>query len=178
MTALTRTEAQGRAALLDVDDVTHVINYQTPDDPMTYVHRIGRTGRAGKKGVSVLMVPHSRRRKAERLLAEAGVEASGRPRLGGIGEWVTREIEEMTGIETRSTILGHIQRGGAPTATDRVLSTRFGMGAVDLVAQRRWGQMVAANGTEIISIPMSAALKGLKKVPVSRYDEAKILFGR
>ena len=111
-------------------------------------------------------------------LAEAGVEASGRPRLGGIGEWVTREIEEMTGIETRSTILGHIQRGGAPTATDRVLSTRFGMGAVDLVAQRRWGQMVAANGTEIISIPMSAALKGLKKVPVSRYDEAKILFGR
>ncbi|NEK47388.1 hypothetical protein GR250_39685, partial [Rhizobium leguminosarum] len=55
---------------------------------------------------------------------------------------------------------------------------RFGMGAVDLVAQRRWGQMVAANGTEIISIPMSAALKGLKKVPVSRYDEAKILFGR
>ena len=91
---------------------------------------------------------------------------------------MTREIEEMTGIETRSTILGHIQRGGAPTATDRVLSTRFGMGAVDLVAQRRWGQMVAANGTEIISIPMSAALKGLKKVPVSRYDEAKILFGR
>ena len=59
-----------------------------------------------------------------------------------------------------------------------MLSTRFGMGAVDLVAQRRWGQMVAANGTEIISIPMSAALKGLKKVPVSRYDEAKILFGR
>ena len=111
-------------------------------------------------------------------LAEAGVEASGRPRLGGIGEWVTREIEEMTGIETRSTILGHIQRGGAPTATDRVLSTRFGMGAVDLVAQRRWGQRVAANGTEIISIPMSAALKGLKQVPVSRYDEAKILFGR
>ena len=56
--------------------------------------------------------------------------------------------------------------------------TAFAGQAVDLVAQRRWGQMVAANGTEIISIPMSAALKGLKKVPVSRYDEAKILFGR
>ena len=111
-------------------------------------------------------------------LADAGVEASGRPRLGGIGEWVTREIESMTGIETRNTVLGHIQRGGAPTATDRVLSTRFGMGAVDLAAQRRWGQMVAANGTEIISIPMSAALKGLKSVPRSRYDEAAVLFGR
>ena len=111
-------------------------------------------------------------------LSEAGVEDSGRPRLGGIGEWVTREIEAMTGVETRNTVLGHIQRGGAPTATDRVLSTRFGMGAVDLAAQRRWGQMVAANGTDIISIPMSAALKGLKEVPVARYDEAKVLFGR
>lgn len=111
-------------------------------------------------------------------LSEAGVEDSGRPRLGGIGEWVTREIEAMTGVETRNTVLGHIQRGGAPTATDRVLSTRFGMGAVDLTAQKRWGQMVAANGTDIISIPMSAALKGLKEVPVARYDEAKVLFGR
>ena len=111
-------------------------------------------------------------------LSDAGVEASGRPRLGGIGEWVTREIETMTGIETRNTVLGHIQRGGAPTATDRVLSTRFGMGAVDLVAERRWGQMVAANGTEIISIPMRAALRGLKSVPQARYDEAKVLFGR
>lgn len=59
-----------------------------------------------------------------------------------------------------------------------MLSTRFGMGAVDLAAQRRWGQMVAVRGTDIITIPMSAALKGLKSVPTARYDEAKVLFGR
>ncbi|MDO5634497.1 MAG: ATP-dependent 6-phosphofructokinase [Micrococcus sp.] len=111
-------------------------------------------------------------------LSESGVEASGRPRLGGIGEWVTHRIEENTGIETRNTVLGHIQRGGNPTATDRVLSTRFGMQAMHLVAERRWGQMVAANGTDIITVPMSAALSGLKQVPKSRYDEAKVLFGR
>ena len=94
-------------------------------------------------------------------LSDAGVEASGRPRLGGIGEWVTREIETMTGIETRNTVLGHIQRGGAPTATDRVLSTRFGMGAVDLVAERRWGQMVAANGTDTSRMSGCARLRNV-----------------
>ena len=72
----------------------------------------------------------------------------------------------------------HIQRGGDPSATDRVLSTRFGMQVMKLVAERRWGQMVAANGTEIISVPMSAALSGLKKVPLARYEEARVLFGR
>ena len=111
-------------------------------------------------------------------LAAAGNAKDGRPRLGGIGDWVAREIEDMTGVESRATVLGHIQRGGDPTATDRVLSTRFGMQVMKLVAERRWGQMVAANGTEIISVPMSAALSGLKEVPLERYEEAKVLFGR
>ncbi|GAA1130666.1 6-phosphofructokinase [Citricoccus alkalitolerans] len=111
-------------------------------------------------------------------LAEAGADASGRARLGGIGEWVTQQIEEMSGIETRSTVLGHIQRGGAPTGFDRVLATRFGMGAIDLVAQGRFGQMVALDGTEIVQVSLGAALDGLKEVPQHRYDEAKVLFGR
>ncbi len=111
-------------------------------------------------------------------LFEAGADASGRPRLGGIGEWVTRQIEENTGIETRNTVLGHIQRGGAPTGFDRVLATRFGMGAIDLVAQRRFGQMIALHGTEIVQVDLAAALDGLKAVPDHRYDEAKVLFGR
>lgn len=111
-------------------------------------------------------------------LAEGGADASGRPRLGGIGEWVTRQIEETTGIETRNTVLGHIQRGGAPTGYDRVLATRFGMGAIDLVAQGLFGQMVALDGTEIVRVDLAAALDGLKAVPAHRYDEAKVLFGR
>ena len=111
-------------------------------------------------------------------LADAGVEESGRPRLGGIGEWVTQQIEEMTGIETRNTVLGHIQRGGAPTGFDRVLATRFGMGAIDLVHQSKWGQMVALDGTEIVQVDLAQALDGLKEVPQHRYDEARVLFGR
>ena len=63
-------------------------------------------------------------------MANKGTEKDGRPRLGGIGEYITHEIEKMTGVETRNTILGHIQRGGAPTGYDRVLATRLGMGAV------------------------------------------------
>ncbi|WBL20541.1 6-phosphofructokinase [Citricoccus sp. NR2] len=111
-------------------------------------------------------------------LAEAGVEASGRPRLGGIGEWVTRTIEDMTGVESRSTVLGHIQRGGAPTGFDRVLSTRFGMGAVDLIHAGRYGRMVSLKGTEIVQVDLAEALDGLKEVPAHRYEEAKVLFGR
>jgi ATP-dependent phosphofructokinase / diphosphate-dependent phosphofructokinase len=111
-------------------------------------------------------------------LSEVGVDSSGRPRLGGIGEWVTRQIEDTTGIETRNTVLGHIQRGGAPTGYDRVLATRFGMGAIDLVADGEFGQMVALDGTEIVRVDLAAALDGLKEVPQHRYDEAKVLFGR
>ena len=84
----------------------------------------------------------------------------------------------MTGIEARNTILGHIQRGGAPTGFDRVLATRFGLAAVDLVTDRGWGQMVAIRGTDMVRVPFEDALDGLKTVPQHRWDEARVLFGR
>ena len=114
----------------------------------------------------------------DQVVAEKGAEASGRPRLGGVGEYVTEEIERMTGIETRNTTLGHIQRGGAPTGFDRVLATRFGLAAVDLVSDKGWGQMVAIRGTDMIRVPFDEALSGLKTVPQHRWDEARVLFGR
>lgn len=114
----------------------------------------------------------------DQVMHDKGLEADGRPRLGGIGEYVTEEIERLTGIETRNTILGHIQRGGAPTSFDRVLATRFGMGVVDLVRDGAWGQMVALRGTDVERVDFSEALDSLKTVPEARYDEAKILFGR
>lgn len=114
----------------------------------------------------------------DEVMHDKGVEADGRPRLGGIGEYVTHEIERLTGIETRNTILGHIQRGGAPTSFDRVLATRFGMGAVDLVRSSSWGKMVALRGTVVEHVDFAEALDGLKTVPESRYQEARILFGR
>ena len=109
--------------------------------------------------------------------SERGLDAFGRPRLGGIGEILAPLIEERTGIETRATTLGHIQRGGTPTAYDRVLATRFGMAAVDMVLEERWGNMVALRGTDMVEVPFSDALGKLKTVPQERYDEARVLFG-
>lgn len=106
-----------------------------------------------------------------------GLDRHGRPRLGGIGERLAPLIEDLTGIETRATTLGHIQRGGTPTAFDRVLATRFGMGAADMVAEADWGRMVSLRGTEIVRVPLEEALSALKTVPQDRYDQAALLFG-
>jgi 6-phosphofructokinase 1 len=108
---------------------------------------------------------------------ERGLDAFGRPRLGGIGEKLAPIIEEVTGIETRATTLGHIQRGGTPTSYDRVLATRLGMAVLDLALDKQWGKMVALRGTDIIAVGFEAALGKLKTVPQDRYDEARILFG-
>ena len=109
--------------------------------------------------------------------SERGLDAFGRPRLGGIGELIAPEIEARVGIETRATTLGHIQRGGTPTAYDRVLATRYGMAAVDSVIHARWGRMVSLRGTSITHVAFEDALGKLNTVPQSRYDEAAILFG-
>ncbi len=109
--------------------------------------------------------------------SERGLDAFGRPRLGGIGDILAQEIEARLAIETRSTTLGHIQRGGTPTAYDRVLATRYGMAAVDSVIHGRWGRMVSLSGTTITHVAFEDALGKLNSVPQSRYDEAAILFG-
>ena len=109
--------------------------------------------------------------------SERGLDAFGRPRLGGIGEMLAPMIEQATGIETRATTLGHIQRGGTPSAFDRVLATRLGMASLQSALDGKWGQMVALQGTDIVTVPFSEALGTLNTVPDSRYDEARVLFG-
>ena len=101
----------------------------------------------------------------------------GRPRLGGIGEQVTRLIEEQTGIEARNTTLGHLQRGGVPSSYDRVLATRFGTAAVDAVSAKLWGTMVALQGIDIVNVNLRDATSELKTVPRDQWEEAAILFG-
>ena len=86
-------------------------------------------------------------------------------------------IEERTGIETRATTLGHIQRGGTPSAYDRVLATRLGMAAMLSAVEGHWGRMVALRGTEIVHVPFEEALGKLKTVPDYRYEEARLFFG-
>ncbi|MGR2753754.1 6-phosphofructokinase [Agromyces arachidis] len=113
----------------------------------------------------------------EEAHSHLGLDAFNRPRLGGIAEKLAPMIEERTGIESRHTVLGHIQRGGAPSAYDRVLATRLGMAAADAALDRAWGSMVTLRGTDIKRVTIAEATGGLNLVPQSRYDEAKILFG-
>ena len=105
------------------------------------------------------------------------VDAFGHVRLGGIGVWLEREIEERTGYETRVTILGHVQRGGTPTAYDRVLATRFGIAAIDAVEAGDFGKMVALAGPRIVRVPIGEAVGTLKTLDIELYDTAEVFFG-
>ncbi len=109
--------------------------------------------------------------------SEGELDAFGHARLGGIGHLLEREIEQRTGKEARATVLGHVQRGGSPTAFDRVLATRFGLHAVDAVHEGDSGVMVALRGTDIVRVPLADATRELKTVPDSRYAEAEVFFG-
>jgi 6-phosphofructokinase 1 len=108
---------------------------------------------------------------------EKDLDAFGHVRLGGIGHWLEGEIERRTGKETRATVLGHVQRGGTPTAFDRVLATRFGLHAIDAADAGRWGTMAALRGTEIELVELTEATAELKTVPPSLYEEAEVFFG-
>jgi len=98
-------------------------------------------------------------------------------RVGGIGHRVAAALEEMTGKETRTVVLGHLQRGGSPTAYDRVLATRYGLLAADLARDGRHGLMAALRGTEVVAVPLADAVKELKTVPREYYALAEAFFG-
>ncbi|HBW20489.1 MAG TPA: 6-phosphofructokinase, partial [Actinobacteria bacterium] len=110
-------------------------------------------------------------------VADEKLDAFGHVRLGGIGQLLADEIEQRTGKEARVAVLGHIQRGGTPTAFDRVLATRFGVHAVRAVADGAFGTMVALRGTDIVRVPLADATSELKVVPPERYAEAEVFFG-
>jgi ATP-dependent phosphofructokinase / diphosphate-dependent phosphofructokinase len=108
---------------------------------------------------------------------QAPRDAFGHIRLGGISHWLEAEIERRTGQEARATVLGHVQRGGTPTAFDRVLATRFGLHAIDAAHEGRWGTMTSLRGTEIELVALADATTELKLVPESLYAEAEVFFG-
>jgi ATP-dependent phosphofructokinase / diphosphate-dependent phosphofructokinase len=101
----------------------------------------------------------------------------GHERLGGIGQLLEREIGERTGFETRTTVLGHIQRGGTPTAFDRVLATRLGLAAVDAAHERLWGTMPALKGTKVKLVALREAVADLRTVPDDEFAAAQAFFG-
>ena len=107
---------------------------------------------------------------------EHAIDAFGFERLGGIAYRLAPILEERTGFETRVTVLGHLQRGGTPTAFDRVLATRFGVAAVDLAAEGRFGEMVALRGNEMLGIPLDVACADVRSVPPELIDVATTFF--
>jgi ATP-dependent phosphofructokinase / diphosphate-dependent phosphofructokinase len=132
----------------------------------------------GERLASIVVVAEGAHPVEGTLTTTAGeVDQFGHVRLGGIGQTLADAIEDRTGYETRVTILGHIQRGGTPTAFDRVLATRFGIAAIDAVHDGEWGKMVALRAGSIVRVPLEEATGELKLVDPDLYDVARVFFG-
>ncbi len=125
----------------------------------------------------VVVAEGAKPEEGEETVQEGNLDAFGHVRLGGIGVFLEREIENRTGYETRVTILGHIQRGGTPTAYDRVLATRFGIAAIDAVHDGSFGTMVALRGPDVVCVPLEEATAELKTVDPKVYEVAEVFFG-
>jgi len=146
----------------DIDEVCRLIDHR---------HARGRY-------FSIVVAAEGAIPKEGTMTVSAGrLDEFGHPRLGGIGHQLEREIEQRTGFETRATVLGHVQRGGSPTAFDRVLATRLGLAAVESAHQEAWGMMTALRGTQIELVSLADAVAQLRIVPVEEYQRYGVLFG-
>jgi phosphofructokinase-like protein len=156
-----------------------------PEQPITVEDACGELKRRHERGkdFSIVVVSEGyeltyasgETRRVEETAAAS--DQFGHARLGGVGDALAREIEERTGFETRVTVLGHVQRGGSPTPRDRVLATRYGLKAADLVHDQQWGQMAALQGDAIVAVSLADAVAELKTVPPQWYDVARAFFG-
>ena len=131
----------------------------------------------GKTFSIIVVAEGAEFKKGDVVTKEQKLDAFGHVRLGGIGETLGEIVEKKTGFETRVTVLGHVQRGGSPTAFDRVLGTRFGVKAVELILNGEFGKMVSLKGNAIVATSIEAAVKKLKTVDMELYEIAKIFFG-
>jgi phosphofructokinase-like protein len=146
----------------DIDEVCRLIRHR---------HERGRY-------FSIVVVAEGATPKAGTMEIVTGeVDEFGHPRLGGIGQRLEREIEQRLGYETRTTVLGHIQRGGTPTAFDRVLASRLGLAAVEAAHEGRWGTMTALHATQIELVALADAVAEVKRVPIEEYSRYGVLFG-
>lgn len=134
-----------------------------------------------KKGkmFSIVVVAEGARPKGmeEAITQSTMTDEFGHVTLGGVGSFLREELEKRLGMEARVTVLGHVQRGGTPTAHDRVLATRFGVAAVDLIREKDFGKMVALRGTDIVAVPLDEAVATLKTVDMDIYRIASIFYG-
>jgi phosphofructokinase-like protein len=131
----------------------------------------------GRNFSIVVVAEGAKLENAEEVLKDQERDAFGHTKLGGIGEQVAQIIEKETGFETRAMTLGHLQRGGSPTAFDRVLATRFGVKASEMVHEKKFGMMAALQGNRIVEVPIESSIKELKLLDMSLYEVSKVFFG-
>ena len=131
----------------------------------------------GKTFSMVVVAEGAQFKEGTVVVQDKKIDEFGHIRLGGIGEILGQEIEKRTGYETRVSVLGHIQRGGSPTAFDRILGTRFGVKAIELIKNKKFGKMVALVGNKIIDVSIEDAVKALKTVDMELYEIAEVFFG-
>ncbi len=156
-----------------------------PEQPITVEQACAELRRRHERGpdFSIVVVSEGYELTYEsgerRLVGEEAraTDQFGHVRLGGVGDELAREIEQRTGYETRVTVLGHVQRGGTPTPHDRILATRYGLKAADLVLEGRFGRMAALHGDDIVDVSLEEATAELKTVPPHFYDVARAFFG-
>lgn len=129
------------------------------------------------KDFSIVVVAEGVKIQGTDIVSSRGEDEFGHVKLGGVGHFVGEEIENRTGYETRVTVLGHLQRGGTPTAFDRVLGTRFGIAAVDSIADNNFGKMVSLQGNEVVPVPLVEAIGEVKMVGDDIFDIARVFFG-
>ncbi|HEY6050850.1 MAG TPA: ATP-dependent 6-phosphofructokinase, partial [Thermoanaerobaculia bacterium] len=150
---------------------------ERPIDIERVCEHIKNRHRTQSKRFSIVVVAEGAKLGTKEATSNEKLDEFGHVRLGGIGQQVADLIESKIGYETRVTVLGHIQRGGTPTAFDRVLATRFGVQAADMVAKGEFGKMAALRGTQIVSVPLSEATAHLKTIDPALYSVAEVFFG-
>jgi ATP-dependent phosphofructokinase / diphosphate-dependent phosphofructokinase len=150
---------------------------EIPFDIEEVCRLIGRRHGRGRYFSIVVAAEGATPKEGTMTVATGELDEFGHPRLGGIGQALEREIEKRTGFETRATVLGHVQRGGTPTAFDRVLATRLGLAAIEAAHAGRWGTMTALQATEIELVQLADAVAEVRRVPVEEYERYGVLFG-
>ena len=149
---------------------------EEPFDIVEVAEAIRKRHELGRYASIVVVAEGAKPKEGTMALVSGETDSFGHVRLGGIGNLVAEQIEKLTGFETRVTILGHIQRGGTPTAFDRVLATRFGIAAIEAVHDDAFGQMVALRAGEIVRVPLAEAVAELKTVDPELFRHVAVPF--